>query len=357
MLFGVDLKRLFKENDRKICRIRRWLKSAILLNRMPKYMRGIMKVSVYCLAYNHEKYIRSALEGFVNQKTNFDYEVIVHDDASTDNTASIIREYAERYPNIIKPIFQTDNQCSQGVRIFDTFIFPRMSGEYIASCEGDDYWIDENKLQIQADFLDSHPKYSACVHNSYKVMMRTQEKAVMYGERDYDIQTPQVLVGGGACYHTSSLMFRKEYATNRPEFYYNTSKKGFGDYPLSIFLTLCGPIRYFGRIMSVYRIGTESSWTKMNMKNLHRNAVFHRSVSQMLLEVNEYTKYVHNRQIEKLILENNYMELYYDEKYADMRKPEYRELYEKESLQSRIKMRLKQYFKPIYRIYRKIKYQ
>ena len=202
-----------------------------------------MKVSVYCTAYNHEKYIRSALEGFVNQKTNFDYEVIVHDDASTDNTASIIREYAERYPHIIKPIFQTKNQYSQRVRIFDTFIYPQLTGEYIASCEGDDYWIDENKLQIQVDFLDKHLEYPACVHNSKKIMMRTNEEDVMYGQEDYDIQTPHVLVRGGACYHTSSLMFRREYAINRPAFYYNTSKKGFGDYPLSIFLTLNGPVR------------------------------------------------------------------------------------------------------------------
>lgn len=315
-----------------------------------------MKVSVYCMAYNHEKYIRSALEGFVNQKTNFDYEVFVHDDASTDNTASIIREYAERYPQIIKPIFQTENQYSKGINQFDVFILPRVSGEYIASCEGDDYWIDENKLQKQVDFLDNHPEYSACVHNSYKLEMRTQEKTVMFGQEDCDILLTNTLEGITNCYQTASLMFRRQYAFNRPAFYYNTSKKGFGDYPLAIFLAVNGPIRYLGRIMSVYRFGTETSWTTRNRKNTHLAARHYRHVGEMLQEVNEYTNCVYKDQIEKLIAKNNYLALYFDEKYAEMRKPEYREFYEKETVGFRIKMRLKQYCNPLYRLYRKIKY-
>ena len=315
-----------------------------------------MKVTVYCMAYNHEKYIRSALEGFVRQKTNFDYEVIVHDDASTDNTASIIREFAEQYPQIIKPIIQTENQYSKGTRVFDTFIVPRATGEYIASCEGDDYWIDENKLQKQVDFLDTHPEYSACVHNSYKLDMRTQEKTVMFGDADYDIQVFNVLEGVATCYQTASLMYRMKYAINRPKFYYNTSKNGFGDYPQAIFLALNGPIRYLGQTMSVYRFGTESSWTTRNRKDMHKSALHCQHVNQMLLEVNEYTNGLYRAQIENLILKNNYLSLYFSEKYAEMRKQEYRELYEQETWQFRIKMRLKQYLKPLYRIYRKIKY-
>ena len=89
-------------------------------------------VSVYCLTYNHEKYIKDALEGFINQKTDFEYEVFVHDDASTDNTAKIIKEYAQKYPHIIKPILQKENQYSKGVKIFYQYIYPRISGKYIA---------------------------------------------------------------------------------------------------------------------------------------------------------------------------------------------------------------------------------
>lgn len=88
-------------------------------------------VSVYCLAYNHEQYIRDALEGFVRQKTNFRYEVLVHDDASTDNTPAIIREYAQKYPDIIKPIFQTENQYSKGVKILPEIIHRSPPGDIL----------------------------------------------------------------------------------------------------------------------------------------------------------------------------------------------------------------------------------
>ena len=123
-------------------------------------------VSVCCLAYNHEPYIRDCLEGFVKQKTDFKYEVLIHDDASTDKTAEIIREYEDKYPELIKPIYQTENQWSKGVPLTNTFLYARANGKYYAICEGDDYWCDENKLQKQFDFMQAHPEYSACVHNS-----------------------------------------------------------------------------------------------------------------------------------------------------------------------------------------------
>ena len=92
----------------------------------------MIKVSISCTVYNHEKYLKKALDGFVNQKTSFDYEVIIHDDASTDSSAKIIREYEQKYPNLIKPIYQKENQYSKGVNIIDEFIVPKIQGEYIA---------------------------------------------------------------------------------------------------------------------------------------------------------------------------------------------------------------------------------
>lgn len=124
-------------------------------------------VSIRCLVYNHEPFLRKCLEGFIMQKTNFAFEAIVHDDASTDNSAAIIREYAEKYPDIIKPIYEIDNQYSKKDgslnRIMNAAIHP--DAKYIALCEGDDYWINPNKLQKQVDFLESHIDYSMCFHN------------------------------------------------------------------------------------------------------------------------------------------------------------------------------------------------
>lgn len=120
-----------------------------------------LMVSIRCITYNHERFIRHCLEGFVMQKTNFRFEAIVHDDASTDGTAEIIREYAERYPDIIKPIYEKENLYSKADGSLGRVMDAACVGKYIATCEGDDYWTDPLKLQKQVDILESHPEYGA----------------------------------------------------------------------------------------------------------------------------------------------------------------------------------------------------
>ncbi|OHY79841.1 glycosyltransferase [Marinobacter sp. AC-23] len=123
-------------------------------------------VSILCHCFNHENFIEDALNSFLMQKTDFPWEVIVHDDASTDNSVAIIREYAERYPTIIKPVLQEENQFSKGLK--PTFFTSKMAqGEFFAFCEGDDYWLDEKKLQVQADFLRANPEYAVCGHDAF----------------------------------------------------------------------------------------------------------------------------------------------------------------------------------------------
>ncbi len=124
-------------------------------------------VSIRCLVYNHGPYLRQCLEGFVMQQTNFRFEAIVHDDASTDNSAEIIREYAEKYPDIIKPIFESENQYSKHDGSLARVTFCACTGKYIAQCEGDDYWIDPHKLQKQIDYLESHPDCILCFTNAF----------------------------------------------------------------------------------------------------------------------------------------------------------------------------------------------
>ncbi|MFR5732241.1 MAG: glycosyltransferase family 2 protein [Clostridium sp.] len=123
---------------------------------------GIM-VSVCCITYNQASYIRDALEGFVNQQTDFAYEVLIHDDASSDGTAEIIREYAEQYPDLIFSILQTENQYSKGLtNVSGTFNFPRARGKYIAMCEGTTTGPMMPKLQKQVDYLEANPGCSLC---------------------------------------------------------------------------------------------------------------------------------------------------------------------------------------------------
>lgn len=123
-------------------------------------------VSVCVIAYNHEKYLEETIIGIVNQKTTFDFELQIHDDASTDSTPEIIRKYEKLYPEIIKPTIQTENQLSQGIKPLTRFIYPKLKSKYVAFCEGDDYWNDMNKLQKQVDFMEAHPDYSLCAHDT-----------------------------------------------------------------------------------------------------------------------------------------------------------------------------------------------
>lgn len=123
------------------------------------------KVVIWTLVYNHEPYLRDYFEGIVKQQTKFNFIAVVHEDVSTDNSAQIINEYAEKYPNIIQPIYEIDNQYSKRdgtLELIMNAAIEASGAEYVALCEGDDYWTDPHKLQKQVDFLDKNPDYSLC---------------------------------------------------------------------------------------------------------------------------------------------------------------------------------------------------
>ena len=147
-------------------------------------------VAVYCIMYNHESYIRNCLDGIAMQKTSFRFVAIVHDDCSTDKTAFILHEYAEKYPEIINPIYETENQYSKPDgslgRIMNAAI-DATGAKYIAMCEGDDYWTDPYKLQKQVDFMEEHSDYSLCCHG-YRILNvdSGEQTEVLHNEKGED---------------------------------------------------------------------------------------------------------------------------------------------------------------------------
>ncbi len=122
-------------------------------------------VSICCVTYNHAGTVAQALEGFLAQRGDVDVEILVHDDASSDGTPEILRRYAERYPGVVRPLFETENQYRKGTAMDATFNFPRAAGKYVALCEGDDYWTDPHKLRKQIDCLNAHPGITFCFTN------------------------------------------------------------------------------------------------------------------------------------------------------------------------------------------------
>lgn len=213
-------------------------------------------VSVLCAAYNHEPYIRRALEGFIRQRAGFAFEVLVNDDCSTDGTAAVIREVAAKYPGLIRPFYQRENLYSLHRNVYDEVFIPNARGKYLAFCEGDDYWTDPDKLRLQVDFLERHPAYSACVHNTVKHVCRSDRPGELFVPRsgDHDLGFRPILKGMGRAYHTSSLLARKEILARHPDFYRISYAHGVGDHPDALWLALHGPIRFIDRPMSVYRV-------------------------------------------------------------------------------------------------------
>lgn len=214
-------------------------------------------VIVWCLAYNQKDFIRDALEGFVMQKTTFPFEVIVHDDASTDGTTAIVQEYARQYPEIIKPVIETENQWQKGglKHIIHIMNEKYRHGKYIAFCEGDDYWTAPYKLQQQVDFLEGHPEYSMCFHSAkkkYETKARSWINCENIEDRDYG--ATEIFVNWTV--PTASVMCRKE----AMEFYANLKHpERIQNYDIFIFLScaMIGKLRGMHEQMSVYRIQGE----------------------------------------------------------------------------------------------------
>ncbi len=219
-------------------------------------------VSIRCLVYNHEPYLRQCLDGFVMQKTNFPFEAIVHDDASTDNSAAIIREYEEKYPHIIKPVYQTENQYSKKdgslKRALNSAMSP--SSRYIAVCEGDDYWTDPLKLQKQVDFLEAHPDYSMCFHETQRY---SQRRGCFYSEvptynKSREARVKDLIETGSPFVSTCSILYRRSLLDCYPDY---CRRCHVGDLPLQVFCAVNGKCFYIRDTMAVYRVDNPGSWS------------------------------------------------------------------------------------------------
>lgn len=286
-----------------------------------------IKVSVLTTAYNHAQYIAQALDSFLMQKTNFAFEVIVHDDASTDGTTEIIRKYAEKYPDIIRPIYQKENQYSKGIYGY-SFMEPLVRGKYIAQCEGDDYWCDDRKLQKQADYMDMHPECSFCFCNSYKVDLNSNilekvtpvESSRILSSREM-ISKPEIYLS------TAGTMYRSKDSADFPM---ELMAGEAGDIPLRNFLMLRGNAYGFGDYMACYRVMVPGSWSdRYAYDALHNPERFLQKNTLYLQYYHRFDEYTGGK--------------YHQELLPNIRRREF--------VEHRIKADWKQVTQPIYRQY------
>ena len=255
-------------------------------------------VSICCTAYNHEKYIAQALDSFLSQKCDFPFEILVHDDVSTDRTADIIREYAQKYPDIVKPMFQTENQYSKGVPINETFNFPRAQGKYIALCECDDFWCDDTKLARQIAHMESDPECTFCFTNGYvhdESGVREDRAFLPYHDTDrmvYRGESCEYTLGEIALFNfipTASFVFRTDALRSLPPEF--TQKEcQHGDLRMKLYLTACGHAWYEHVYGCTYRENVAGSamqiWKKEKRDQLYKRCG---TVVEMVNDVDRFS--------------------------------------------------------------------
>jgi glycosyltransferase involved in cell wall biosynthesis len=250
--------------------------------------------SIACITYNHEKYIRDALNGFLMQKTNFPIEIIIYDDASTDNTTGIIKEHERKYPKLVKPIYQNENQYSKGKKP-STFVWPKCSGEYVAFCEGDDYWTDPYKLQKQVDFLETNFQYSLCFHKIKILLDNGNLVDDFITKVPGNTTTIKDLAKYGNYIHTPSVVLRNDF--KYPTWY---SKCPIGDYPRYFISVKDRMIKYLDESMAIYRFGI----------GIHsKKSLYDQNVS-MFLTKQEIIENYPNQEIKKILIKVNQKKLY-----------------------------------------------
>lgn len=242
-------------------------------------------VSIRCITFNQAKYIRQCLDGFVSQKTTFRFEAIVHDDASTDGTSEIIKEYADKYPNIIKPIFEKENQYSKGDGSLSRIVDSQLTGKYVAICEGDDYWPDPCKLQKQVQFLEDNPDYVLSYTNSV-VVDENSKRIITRKPKRYEGDCFKSLLLEGNYITTPSVCYRLCEDDGWLEFINSFPfELKMGDKPHWLYLSHKGKFKYQHDIIAAYRLLRESA---SHSNDIKKALEFATNGEQIALYVNKY---------------------------------------------------------------------
>ena len=244
------------------------------------------------ITYKHEKYLKQAIESVLNQKTNFDFELIIANDNSPDNSNSIIKEIRNTHVNGFR-INYLNNNTNMGMMPNFVNALKKCNGQYIALCEGDDYWIDEYKLQKQVDFLDQNTDYSICYH-----LAQVEENDLLISD-EITLKKNQTTtikdLSKGNYMHTCTVMYRNKLFKKFPKYFENAPV---GDYYLHMLNSRYGKIYCINEIMSVYRVHPESYWS--SKEQLERTKIWINFLENIKQNFNYRVQYDIQEQIDKL---------------------------------------------------------
>ncbi|MCG3710616.1 glycosyltransferase [Aliarcobacter butzleri] len=239
-------------------------------------------VSVYVITYNHEKYISEAIDSFLMQKTNFPFEIVIGEDCSTDNTRKILEEYKKKYPNIIKLIVSENNV---GMHENGKRTIKECKGKYLAICEGDDYWIDKDKLQLQINEMRKYPNIDLSFHLASTINNLGQEIKPKLEKKDKLYSLKEIITADFHLVQTNTIIIKKE-KMDKLNFDL-ISKSPAGDIWLKISGAIPNGVLFINRIMSTYRVCSESSWSS----SLHEEKKFIKFVEDMMKSIESFDKY------------------------------------------------------------------
>ncbi|MEI7525469.1 MAG: glycosyltransferase [Mariniphaga sp.] len=218
------------------------------------------KVSVAMITFNHEHFIAQAIESVLMQQTDFDYELVIAEDCSTDGTRAIVQAYKDRYPSRIRLLLPEQNQ---GMNANFVATLNACRGKYIAILEGDDYWIDPLKLQKQVIFLERNPEFVGCFHNTEERYEESIKASTLYCSFKHAMSISFKDLSYANLIPTCSVILVKKYIINLPQWF---SKMPMGDWPLHLINAQFGDYWYIPHVMGVHRLTTTSTWALQDQK-------------------------------------------------------------------------------------------
>ena len=320
------------------------------------------KVSVWCMSYNHEKYISGCLDSIISQQTDFPFEIIINDDASTDSSPHIIENYKNRYPELIDAVLQQDNQYSIGgfsslLKIF----LERSHGELIAICECDDRWTDEGKLQKQVDTINETGA-AVCAHRTEttaKNGVRIDGKDIPRIDSAFLLDRDDMVklafeywISSSMIFHISSLLCSREVFDDGLFEMMDIGKVG--DTPIVLNGILKGKTAYIPETMSSYRTFSDGSWTAGIVQDTEKRRIFTENICGMLEAFKEVSGHRYDDTVDVKISDFRFNLLMQQRRYKEIFNREYNEVLKRKTFKHRLKLLMYRYAPVIAESYDKL---